>query len=331
MKTYQIVKQFFMAALAVLSCVSVLAQDVITYYHTDVAGSPIAATDASGALVWREDYSPYGERLQKQSAASGDHQWFTGHHHDEQSGLTYAGARHYDPLLGRFMGVDPAAMDPANQFTFNRYAYANNNPYAFADPNGAEVGAAYRAIFLADGGRNQKINPADRTLPTQPIEYFIGGGLALMALPVVTVGGYELGLLALANPASTSAWTIAAAEAAAGGAVVGHTQVVARASLHIIEETHEVIHFTASTSRGAVEVISNIAAEGQTLRLFKLHAEGVGIKAGELGRIGINEVKQALMELGKSRGFKKVIIEGGERSTGKMKGRTPTPIEINVE
>ncbi|WP_413889574.1 RHS repeat-associated core domain-containing protein [Candidatus Aalborgicola defluviihabitans] len=45
-------------------------------------------------------------------------------------------ARYYDPVLGRFMGVDPATVDPGNVHSFNRYAYANNNPYKYVDPDG---------------------------------------------------------------------------------------------------------------------------------------------------------------------------------------------------
>jgi uncharacterized protein RhaS with RHS repeats len=46
------------------------------------------------------------------------------------------GARYYDPLLGRFVGIDPQGVDPANIHSLNRYAYANNNPYKFVDPDG---------------------------------------------------------------------------------------------------------------------------------------------------------------------------------------------------
>ena len=34
------------------------------------------------------------------------------------------------------MGVDPAGIDPGNVHSFNRYAYGNNNPYRFVDPDG---------------------------------------------------------------------------------------------------------------------------------------------------------------------------------------------------
>lgn len=49
--------------------------------------------------------------------------------------------RYYDPRIGRFMGMDLAGFDDANPQTFNpyAYAYANNNPYKFVDPDGREA------------------------------------------------------------------------------------------------------------------------------------------------------------------------------------------------
>ena len=63
---------------------------------------------------------------------------YTGHQYDQTTGLIYAQARYYDPALGRFLGVDPMAVDTTNAFNFNRYAYANNSPYKFTDPDGRE-------------------------------------------------------------------------------------------------------------------------------------------------------------------------------------------------
>jgi RHS repeat-associated protein len=48
------------------------------------------------------------------------------------------GARYYDPEIGRFLSMDPAAVDPNDPRTWNRYAYANNSPYNFTDPDGRE-------------------------------------------------------------------------------------------------------------------------------------------------------------------------------------------------
>ncbi|MDY6977490.1 MAG: RHS repeat-associated core domain-containing protein [Pseudomonadota bacterium] len=51
-------------------------------------------------------------------------------------------ARYYDPVIGRFYSNDPmdaqAHLAKLNIHGFNRYAYANNNPYRFTDPDGKE-------------------------------------------------------------------------------------------------------------------------------------------------------------------------------------------------
>jgi RHS repeat-associated protein len=119
-----------------LASTSVSAAEVITYFHNDIAGTPVAATDASGNIVWRENYRPYGDRLNNQPASSNNKLWFTGKPFDPATGLSYMGARYYDPTLGRFIGIDPKGFDPSTLHGFNQYAYANNNPYRFVDPDG---------------------------------------------------------------------------------------------------------------------------------------------------------------------------------------------------
>jgi RHS repeat-associated protein len=96
----------------------------------------VAATDEQGNVIWREDYQPYGGRIDHDPAANNNTRWFTGHPHDEASGLTYMGARWYDPTVGRFMGVDPKNFSSGNLHSFNRYGYGNNNPYRYVDPDG---------------------------------------------------------------------------------------------------------------------------------------------------------------------------------------------------
>jgi len=112
------------------------AIETITYYHTDSLGSPVAGTDTSGALLWKEDYKPYGERIRKQVESDKNTRWFTGHPEDKETGLTYAGARFYDSVTGRFLAVDPVGFKENNLQMFNRYAYGNNNPYKYVDPDG---------------------------------------------------------------------------------------------------------------------------------------------------------------------------------------------------
>ena len=109
----------------------------LTYYHNDVLGSPIAASDQYGGLLWKEEYKPFGEKVIGLDAPSTV--GYTGHQFDEGTGLTYMQARYYDPVVGRFYGVDPVGFQEDSIPSFNRYAYANNNPYKYVDPDGREV------------------------------------------------------------------------------------------------------------------------------------------------------------------------------------------------
>jgi RHS repeat-associated protein len=122
----------------------------VIYYHNDALGSPILATGADGELLWREDYSPYGSRLlheSRETDCSGgscrqiespwdEKQWFTGKLEETPVGVQYFGARWYEPEIGRFWSVDPVEFDEGNIFSFNRYVYANANPYRYVDPDG---------------------------------------------------------------------------------------------------------------------------------------------------------------------------------------------------
>src|SRR5690606_36805170 len=78
---------------------------------------------------------------------------YTGHAHDAESGYTYMQARFYDPLVGRFLSTDPVHFVDENPFTFNRYSYANNNPYRYTDPNGEAAQVAYAAAGGTAAGR----------------------------------------------------------------------------------------------------------------------------------------------------------------------------------
>ena len=128
--------------MSVLTALTPVAAEVLstTFYHNDALGSPVAATDENGTVKWREQYRPYGDKINNDLEALTDNsRWYTGHPHDESTGLTYAGARYYDPVVGRFMAIDPVGVPgsvESNPMMFNRYAYANNNPYKFVDPDG---------------------------------------------------------------------------------------------------------------------------------------------------------------------------------------------------
>ncbi|NWC00538.1 RHS domain-containing protein [Pseudomonas gingeri] len=115
---------------------SMAIAETVTYFHNDISGSPQLATDAVGNVLWKENYRPYGDKLNHSASSEENKIGFHGKPYDDGTGLSYMGSRYYDPTLGRFMGTDPQGFDPDNIQSFNRYAYANNNPYKYVDPDG---------------------------------------------------------------------------------------------------------------------------------------------------------------------------------------------------
>ncbi|MDQ3205673.1 MAG: Ig-like domain-containing protein, partial [Pseudomonadota bacterium] len=104
----------------------------VKYQHTDALGSPVAVSNEAGTVIDRTHYEPYGAAINKLVQGIG----YTGHLMDATTGLTYMQQRYYDPGVGRFLSVDPVTADGNTGGNFNRYWYANNNPYRFTDPDG---------------------------------------------------------------------------------------------------------------------------------------------------------------------------------------------------
>ena len=75
----------------------------------------------------------------------------TGYQKDAATGLYYAGARFYDPLIGGFNGMDPWSGDNSRPITLNKYLYANGNPTVYVDPTGkyGEAGHYYTIYYAA--------------------------------------------------------------------------------------------------------------------------------------------------------------------------------------
>ncbi|TGY33878.1 hypothetical protein E5352_10900 [Stenotrophomonas maltophilia] len=111
------------------------AQETVEYIHTDALGSPVAVTDANGVVIERTVYEPYGAVVGGQPK---DGPGYTGHVSDSATGLSYMQQRYMDPEIGGFLSVDPVTADADPSVQFNRFRYANSNPYRFKDPNGRQ-------------------------------------------------------------------------------------------------------------------------------------------------------------------------------------------------
>ena len=204
-----------------------------SYLHPDHLGSAVAATDPNGALLWREHYTAYGEKMLN-PAANDNHDGFTGHVSDEASGLTYMQARYYDPVIARFLSADPVGFVESgfNPQYFNRYSYALNDPVNNIDPDGrACVPCITGAIGGAIGGGVEiyKIKSGGGKILSRNGLSQIGKGIGIGAVAGATGGvastaAATAGKAAVAQAGARTALRSAAPKAvqgAANGAVGG--------------------------------------------------------------------------------------------------------------
>jgi RHS repeat-associated protein len=104
------------------------------FFQPDMLGSTMSSTWAGGGLMFKEGYEPYGSQLNG-TAAPWTQRAFAGGK-QETPELVYMGGRYYNPITARFTSIDPKEADPSDLHSLNRYAYANNNPYRYVDPDG---------------------------------------------------------------------------------------------------------------------------------------------------------------------------------------------------
>jgi RHS repeat-associated protein len=113
--------------------------DKYYYYMTDQVNSTRIITDENGNVVYSEAYGPYGD-VQKTWVNNYEPKLkFSGKEREGYSGLDYFGARYYNHRSYRFNSVDPIinrveALN--NPQLWNLYAYCDNNPVTFFDPDG---------------------------------------------------------------------------------------------------------------------------------------------------------------------------------------------------
>lgn len=61
---------------------------------------------------------------------------YRGYYHDQETGFYYLNSRYYDPYMMRFINADGYVSTGQGLNGNNMYAYCNNNPVMYVDPNG---------------------------------------------------------------------------------------------------------------------------------------------------------------------------------------------------
>lgn len=189
------------------------------YYHSNHLGSVNLVTDARSRVVAKRDYRPYGEPFKWTGHMAGAGELaitFDGQRYDDESGLYYFNARHYDPALGRFLASDTKVPDPTDPRSLHRYAFAAGNPIRYVDPTGHGFWEWFAAIFIM-------IIAAVIAIVTFGAGLSLGfaclGGILLMTVGAAFAGGVVFAALALSR--GTDPLSADFFKAAAAGMIVG--------------------------------------------------------------------------------------------------------------
>ncbi|MGH3088078.1 MAG: RHS repeat-associated core domain-containing protein, partial [Rubrobacteraceae bacterium] len=104
------------------------------YYTNDHLGTPRSVTGPGGVLYETHTYHPFGQEI---SGGFGNQPLkFAAMERDASSANDYVHARYLGSSQGRFLSPDLLTGDPADPQSWNRYAYARNNPVNRFDPDG---------------------------------------------------------------------------------------------------------------------------------------------------------------------------------------------------
>lgn len=138
-------RQFISANGMVVAVVKTVgSQSNTQYFHRDYLGSVVAVSDEAGTVIERFAYDASGKRRfpaggqdqQDTLAGTNTKRGFTNHEHLDALGLIHMNGRVYDPMVARFMTADTGVPHPDDLQSYNRYAYARNNPLLNIDLNG---------------------------------------------------------------------------------------------------------------------------------------------------------------------------------------------------
>ena len=113
----------------------------------DITRDTSEVSDPTLEILEQNDYLPFGTRIDLNSLAYDQSNRYRFNGKEEQVtgniGLTDYGARFYDCILPRWTTPDPLA---EKYYSYSPYAFCNNNPVNFVDPDGESSGKALKIV-----------------------------------------------------------------------------------------------------------------------------------------------------------------------------------------
>jgi len=115
--------------------VAVSTNGTLNWVLTDQINSTTVTASATGDLNSEIRYTAFGTIRYENGITPTDYR-YTGQLQQAVIGLDYYNARWYDPELGRFVQADTVIANANDPASYDRYAYAGNNPISNSDPTG---------------------------------------------------------------------------------------------------------------------------------------------------------------------------------------------------
>jgi RHS repeat-associated protein len=114
--------------------IAIRENNTLTFLLADHLGSTVGTVNSSGNLGSRTKYTAFGET--RGAATTSTDYLYTGQRAEAEIGLYFYNARWYDPALARFIQADTIVPNHHDSKSFDKYAYVENNPIIFNDPDG---------------------------------------------------------------------------------------------------------------------------------------------------------------------------------------------------
>ncbi|WP_411677985.1 GLUG motif-containing protein [Caproicibacter sp.] len=140
--------------------------DVKYYYETNVQGDIIGLLDSSNHEVVTYQYDTWGKLISvggnlASTVGAQNPFRYKGYYYDTESGLYYLQSRYYNPEISRFISKDDTSYHEGQTgINANLYAYANNNPVVYGDPDGHSVTSMVLNIASSVFSLVFAVNPA---------------------------------------------------------------------------------------------------------------------------------------------------------------------------
>ena len=126
------------------------------YYVRDYSGDVTGLINARGELIGSYLYDPWGVLLETylNTFEEETSEWtdadraeymrvlnlnpirYKSYYYDTETGFYYLQSRYYDPITTRFINADGLISTGTGVLGYNMFAYCNNNPIMYSDPNG---------------------------------------------------------------------------------------------------------------------------------------------------------------------------------------------------